>query len=45
MLDYSLISKEEDQFGWEAFWIDKFKELNNGRRHYCNRQDGNKPKA
>jgi len=39
-IDYSTITSEEDQFTWEAFWIDRFKETNNGRLPYYNRHAG-----
>jgi hypothetical protein len=39
-IDYSPIALEQDQFTWEAFWIDRFKESNNGRLPYYNRQAG-----
>lgn len=39
-IDFSIIAQEEDQFTWEAFWIDRFKEMNNGRLPYYNRQAG-----
>ena len=39
-IDYSIIAQEEDQFTWEAYWIDQFKETNNGRLPYYNKQAG-----
>jgi hypothetical protein len=39
-IDYSVVATEEDQFAWEAFWLDRHREENNGRLPYYNRQRG-----
>ena len=39
-VDYSIIAQEEDQFTWEAYCIDRFKEMDNGRLPSYNRQAG-----
>jgi hypothetical protein len=41
-IDYSIIESEEDQFSFEAFWIERFREQNEGRLPYYNRQSGNR---
>lgn len=41
-IEYSLIENENDQFEWEAFWIDQYQEKNAGELPAYNRQGGNK---
>jgi len=39
-IDYSIIEDESEQLEWESYWIDKFKESNNGRLPYYNKVSG-----
>jgi hypothetical protein len=41
-IQYSVIASEEDQFKWEDFWIESYKDKNNGELPAYNRQSGNK---
>ena len=39
-IEYSIIEDDSDQLEWESYWIDKFKETNNGRLPYYNKVSG-----
>ncbi len=43
-IEYSEIQSEQSQFDWEFFWMERFKERNNGRLPYYNAISGTKPK-
>ena len=30
IIEYSIIENDEEMFSWESYWIDKYKEINNG---------------
>lgn len=40
IIEYSVIEAEAKQFNWENFWIEKFKQENNGRLPYYNKVSG-----
>ncbi|MBI3586604.1 MAG: hypothetical protein HY088_05705 [Ignavibacteriales bacterium] len=39
-VEYSIIQSDADQLEWESYWIDKYKESNNGRLPYYNKVAG-----
>jgi len=39
-IEYSLIEKEDARFYWESYWIEKYKERNNGKLPYYNLLSG-----
>ena len=39
-IDYSIIENDQRALEWEAWWIDRFREQNNGHRPRYNRVDG-----
>ena len=41
-IEYSIIDSDEEQFKWEDFWIERYKEKSNGELPAYNRQSGNK---
>ncbi|HCE2133955.1 hypothetical protein CGI80_25195 [Vibrio parahaemolyticus] len=44
-IEYSLIPCDAEQFEWEAYWIEKFKENNNGFLPYYNKVSGHSNKS
>ena len=42
LIEYSEINSDEDRSKWESYWIDKFKEANNGELPFYNKVSGKK---
>jgi hypothetical protein len=40
VIEYSIVQDPDQQVRWEAFWIDKFKDMNGGRLPFYNRVAG-----
>ena len=41
-LQYSIVAGDAEQYRWEQFWIEHYRETHGGRLPYFNRQGGNK---
>lgn len=39
-VEYSIIAEDEEQYEWESYWIEKYKENNNGLLPYYNKVSG-----
>lgn len=42
-IEYSIITIEDEQYEWESYWLERFKELSGGYLPYYNKVSGHKP--